>query len=1288
MVQQIVTDVSSRECSYCHFLTTNTCRSSPTIVGERFRGWLIPPDPSTNHTNACSTQHDCTAAWVFDDDIFKDWESSQSGSLLWIHGKAGSGKSILCSAIVQHLITLRDAGSASVAYFYFDFRDVDKKNCRNLVSSLLMQLSSRSKPCLDVLSRVYSTYNDGKEQPSERTLVKCLKDMLIALSAAQLPTYIILDALDECPNTSGIPTPRGHVLGLVTDLVDLRLPNLHICITSRPEIDISTALKPLTSGHFSLHDQAGQKKDIFEYVSSVVQSDPQMKRWREDDRKLVIDTLSEKADGMFRWVFCQLEMLRHCLAPSLRRQLNELPRSLDETYERVLKEIESTNQGRHARRLLQCLAVAIRPLRVEELAEVLAFDLDATKAKIPTFHAEWRWEDQEQAVLSACSSLITIVGGDSDDSRVVLFSHFSVKEYLTSDRLATTSGDVSRYHIVSEPAHLILAQACLGALLNSDYCTIEESKDSSGENRAKTIPLLKYSAEHWVSHAQVGNVSSRVKDAMETLFDSDMPFFLEWKRICDIYPVTLCGYLFPTNPLYYAALCGFYDLVHCLITKCPDQVNHDGHQYNSPLAAALFSEHVRVADLLLDRGAHTHIRGNPLLCHAIEFSDDARVGAVQFLLRHGAQVNAGQENLRTPLHLAALVGDPEVARILLEHGADVDIRDYNGQVPLHLVSTSERDFWRNESERSIIARLLVEHCADVNARDEEGATPLHLASRHWRFEISRLLLEHGANANARDARGRSLLHELSQNDPYIPREWPSGVKLQYVLSIAKLLLEYGVDVNALDKDHATPLHFASSYGMLELARLLLDHGAKVNAENALGQTPLHLVSQSESFFDEDPNIARLLLKLGTDVNARDKDQATSLHFACSHGNFETALVLLDHGAEVNAQDVDRQTPLHRVSLAFNNTNPSIAQLMLERGADVNARDKDQATPLHLACYMSRFETAQVLLAHGAKADTQNADGQTPLHQISQILLAVTDDQEASGSVRLLLECGVGINALDNHQETPLHVACSKGIFKIAQVLIDHGADVSAHNADGQTPLHRVSQCPPSFTDGRVARLLLDHGVDVNARDKHEATPLHLAAYKSLFAIAEVLIEHGADADARNADGQTPLHRVVSEYSDPYYGDSSLDVLDVAQLLLEHGVDLNARDNEQATPLHLASFYGHVEVAEVLLGHDVQANAEDIRGQTPLHQSDPGKAVRLAQRLLEHGADVNAQTKDHETPLHLASRLRLHEMARFFLRHGADVNAKNCEGKSPLELASGRKGKAMKRLLSELKYSAK
>ena len=218
-------------------------------------------------------------------------------------------------------------------------------------------------------------------------------------------------------------------------------------------------------------------------------------------------------------------MLRHRLAPSLRRQLNELPQSLDKTYERVIREIHSINQA-NARRLLHCLTVAKRALRVEELADVLAFDPDAADKGIPTNRAEWRWEDQEQAVLSACSGLISIV--DSEGSRVVQFSPFSVKEFLTSKRLTTAGGDISRYHILPEPAHAILTQACLGVLLCLD--------DRADKQSAKDIPLAKYAAEHWVSHAQVENVATCVKHAMETLFNSEKPQFSAWLRIYCVDP--------------------------------------------------------------------------------------------------------------------------------------------------------------------------------------------------------------------------------------------------------------------------------------------------------------------------------------------------------------------------------------------------------------------------------------------------------------------------------------------------------------------------------------------------------------------------------------------------------------------------------------------------------------------------------------------------------------------------------------------------------------------------------
>ncbi len=200
------------------------------------------------------------------------------------------------SGIIEDILAQHQAGSAIITYFYCDFRDENKQNCRNLVLSIISQLCARSKLCCDALARIYSAHGDGERKPSDETLIRCLTEMVSL--PVQVPICIIVDALDECPNNSGLPTPREEVLDLVKNLVGLRIPNLHICVTSRPEIDIQSALEPLTSLRVSLHHQSGQKKDIVDYISSIVYSDAKIQRWRKEDRKLVIETLSEKADGM------------------------------------------------------------------------------------------------------------------------------------------------------------------------------------------------------------------------------------------------------------------------------------------------------------------------------------------------------------------------------------------------------------------------------------------------------------------------------------------------------------------------------------------------------------------------------------------------------------------------------------------------------------------------------------------------------------------------------------------------------------------------------------------------------------------------------------------------------------------------------------------------------------------------------------------------------------------------------------------------------------------------------
>ena len=283
----------------------------------------------------------------------------------------------------------------------------------------------------------------------------------------------------------------------------------------------------------------------------------------------------------FRWVFCQLEILRNCLPQNVRRVLQELPVSLDETYERMLGEILKTNPDQ-AYRLLQCLTVATRPLRVNELAEILALDFNDANDGIPVLNRDWRWDDGRKGLLATCSSLIVVVDSYVDYSwtRVVQFAHFSVKEFLTSDRLAKLKTEISRFHIRLEPAHTIIAQSCLAILLQSDH-----------SDRAKTTsPLSEYAARHWVDHAHFGNVSLRIEDGMRCLFDPAKPYLTAWLKSFDP-ERTWRAFLLDRNDmyrrlesislgenyaplcLYRAASCGFRDLTRYLITKYPQHVN-------------------------------------------------------------------------------------------------------------------------------------------------------------------------------------------------------------------------------------------------------------------------------------------------------------------------------------------------------------------------------------------------------------------------------------------------------------------------------------------------------------------------------------------------------------------------------------------------------------------------------------------------------------------------------------------------------------------------------------------
>jgi ankyrin repeat protein len=488
--------------------------------------------------------------------------------------------------------------------------------------------------------------------------------------------------------------------------------------------------------------------------------------------------------------------------------LEELPETLDETYERILRNINKANRDL-AHRLLQCLTVAVRPLRVAELAEVLAVDFGtASGGGTSILNTDWRWEDQEEAVLSTCSSLISVVDErvdvlsirlasisvmdeqadvlstrsgsisvvderadvlstrlgsisvvDEHGGQVVQFSHFSVKEFLTSSRIGGSSADVSRFHIFLEPAHTILAKACLGVLMRLGELVDEDNVEDK-------FPLARYAAEHWVDHARFENVWSHIREGIEDLIDRDKPYLSAWLQVHDIDAYS--GDFIPffadstykdsntATPLYYAALCGFHDLAEQIIIKHPQQVNSTGGYYVSPLGAALSRGHLKIAQLLYERGADVDVQGeeNRTLLRAA--SSSGRLEIVQWLLSRGANLTVPDQDKDlgwTPLYAAISHGHVEVSRLLLQYKADIHAHDNEGQTPLH---EAVRHNWVNA------ARLLLEHGADVNARDNGRATPLHLASE-WEFlDVARLLVEHGANIDAEDDEGRTAFQIASE----------------------------------------------------------------------------------------------------------------------------------------------------------------------------------------------------------------------------------------------------------------------------------------------------------------------------------------------------------------------------------------------------------------------------------------------------------------------------------------------------------------------------------------------
>jgi ankyrin repeat protein len=697
----------------------------------------------------------------------------------------------------------------------------------------------------------------------------------------------------------------------------------------------------------------------------------------------------------FQWVFYQLEVLRRCSeSTNVRRTLEELPKSLEETYERIRKGIDQANRE-DAHRLFQCLSTAVRPLQIEELAGVLAFDL--SKGGLPKLNEDWLWEDRGEAALSACSQLVSVISNNG--SRIVQFSHSSVKEFLMSDRLASSTEDVSRFHILIEPSHATLAQACLGTLLRLDEDTDKKS--------VKQTPLAQYAGQYWVRHARFGDVVSQIVDVMDCFLDADKPHFAAWARIQFIVDLLSTPEYpwdpfmpHPAAPLYFAVDRGFRGLVERLVVKYPQQINawggECGGECGTPLHASALRGRIEVAQLLVVHGADINSRSSCERTPLYIASEEGHLEFAEWLLDSGADMNVHGSHQRAPLHLAATRGRLDLVQMLLNRGAEVQARGgYSPQEPPLFSAV--------EGGNPDVVRLLLDHGADAHIRDIGNNNALHIAAIHAHLEVAQILLALKLEVNARDASAETPLHRalpVSRKPDFVRLLLDHGADVhirdgdQSALHLAvgsrnpqvvQMILEQYTELDVRDMEGTTPLLKASYNGNPAVVQLLIDHGADPHARDHCGKTALDKagtlgvcrmllelnVSQTCAFLGAasqgDPDQIRLLLNHGASPDVRSESGDTPLHFAAARGRLGAArFLVLELNADVNARDDEGTTPL-LASLGWIEGTPEVVQFLLENGADVMVRDNWGKTAYEVARSERKEEILELLSKHAAAA---------------------------------------------------------------------------------------------------------------------------------------------------------------------------------------------------------------------------------------------------------------------------------------------------------------------------------
>ncbi|EED14280.1 ankyrin repeat and socs box protein, putative [Talaromyces stipitatus ATCC 10500] len=926
--------------------------------GEKIIKWLSAPDTSVDHTHALQMKTQNTGSWLTGDHQYQEWKQI-AGSSFWLYGIAGSGKTVLSSTVIEDLISHgRQDLSTAIAYFYFKADDNDKSSSPGMLRSVLKQLFDRGKRTSTAFDQVIG---NGDQQPSPEQLLFTLKDIVSEFR----DVYIVLDALDECHDLQ-------HLFDVFEEFEKWTEAHIHLLFTSRELKDIKEFVEGLTTEKFMIKLSAAiVKEDIRMYIRDRLRTDRNLKRWRNHPKvqEEIEQSLIEKSDGMFQWVRYQLISLVRCRNPrELRQALETMPKGLNDTYAQILSRISDDDYD-VALRILSWLLFSVRPLSIEELAELAALDLNAESFN----DIERLWDPAE--VLNICPNLLTTIEEYDDEHGgepriLVRLAHISIREYLLSTDIL--SGHAARYQIKEPYAHGLITDCCLMYMrLIKDAVSVA----------AESLPLAIYAVEYWLLHYE--KVPETIAETHQLAFG----FFSNRK---EVYSRWITHIL--TMP----------------ISKFPI-IHHDligpGPILPSPLEVVCHNSLLIVLKLMLEND-EVEIKKEDVLKKALRATylptllPRDKAGTTRLLLQYGADFN-GDGKFATVLNAASYFGLDDFVQNELDRGSDVNAKGGYYVTALQAAIAGRHDrhvfemlrhFWPTrvsrpgyilEQEEPTTIQILLKHGADPDICGGDVGSSLLASCLSGDIPCVKLLLAHGADPNygieTLDVWKRSCLAAACKSaDIRIVRLlMDKGARadspMALDIDIVRFLLENGANPNNSDRyQDETPLQLACVNEQPAIVELLLKYAADFRVGGGRFGFPLQLTSATFGSIET----LKVLIAKGADVNQRGGAFGTSLHAAAQFGDVEMVEYLISQGADIYAEGVMYKSVLRH---ALNYAYTDIFVLLLKEGADMETpggrygetlRQMLAAAPAdRTELWFKTFETLDYLCAIVRKGET-------------------------------------------------------------------------------------------------------------------------------------------------------------------------------------------------------------------------------------------------------------------------------------------------------------------------------